>query len=138
MFRRVVCCSVVSLCLVTPVFAQAPQLVVRATAQASRPYESYQVRVRNTVTNAVVVKSLTPAGTVSWDSLPAATYVIELLDPQSRVVCVEGPVAVHPDTTRDVQVTCGRGPAIWWLMSSVAGAGITAAIVAQSPASASR
>ena len=72
----------------------------------------------------------------SLTGLQPASYLVELLNRNGKIVCTEGPFDMTRQTARDnVVISCGKVPAAWWLLGAAAAAGITAGIVAGGPAS---
>jgi len=112
-----------------------------AKDEARRPYTEYSARAREAQKGQIAsTVTLDTAGNFSLGGLPAATYVVELINRNGRVVCTEGPfnLAQQPDLTKkDVNVNCGS-PAALWLLGAAAAAGITAGVVASGPASAAQ
>jgi hypothetical protein len=103
-----------------------------ASREARRPYGEYLVRVRGIETGQVAKSvRLDPDARFSIRPLVAGSYLVELVDGQGAVVCVEGPFVLSaPDrlVRSDVDFSCGKPPALW-LMSTATVAGITAAVI---------
>lgn len=126
-----------------PVIAQqgAGQLSGTAEDEATRPIEKNTVRARLVDTGTIVVSApLDAEAAFMLAGLQPGNYVVELLDPQSRIVCTEGPfqlTAAVPLQT-DIEIDCDRFPVAWWLLGAAAAAGVTTAVVVQDPASPSQ
>lgn len=112
---------------------QTASLSGTAKKEAKKPYTDYTTRARNVMGGQI-------AGTVMLDTnanfslpgLPPANYVVELLDHNGKVVCTEGPFNLTGNmlTKSDVEISCNKVPAAWWLLGAAAAAGITAGVVA--------
>ena len=105
--------------------------------EAKKPYTEFSTRARNAQTGDV-------AGTTPLDvdanftlpNLPAANYIVELLNKDGKVVCTEGPFNLTTVTAKnDIDISCNKVPAAWWLLGVAAAAGITAGVVIASPSS---
>jgi hypothetical protein len=103
--------------------------------EAKKPYTQYSTRARNSRTGDI-------AGTTPLDvdanftlaNLPPASYVVELLDKDSKLVCTEGPFNLTQQLAKtDIDISCNKVPVAWWLLGAAAAAGITAGIVTASP-----
>ena len=99
--------------------------------EAKKPYTEFSTRARNAQTGDI-------AGTTPLDvdanftlaSLPPANYVVELLNKDGKVVCTEGPYNLTTVTAKnDIDISCNKVPAAWWLLGIAAAAGITAGVV---------
>jgi hypothetical protein len=131
--------------LIAPPSAQSPTGLFEGTAarEAKEPYAEHRVRAR-------VVETALAEGSVRLDNdgrfllqnLPPNRYVLELLDPDSKVICTEGPFVLAPPdamTLRGIDFSCIHRPAFWWLLGAATAAGLTAgAIAIGAPASPSR
>jgi hypothetical protein len=102
-----------------------------ARKEAKKPYTDFSARARNVQDGQI-------AGTVLLDQdanfslpgLPLATYVVELLNHDNKVVCTEGPFNLTQQPVKnDVNISCNKVPAAWWLLGAAAAAGITAGVV---------
>jgi hypothetical protein len=113
----------------------------KATDEVRPPYSDYSVVIRNATTGQPAgTRALDSEGRFSIPDLPLnQRYLVELVHvKQNRVVCTEGPfglVAGGLTTKTDVNIDCGKSPALLWLL--VAGAG-TAALLGTTQASPSR
>ena len=106
-----------------------------ATHEAEKPYAAYHVRLRDMQTGTLQIEqALDNAGRFTLVNLPAAPYVVELVNPKGRVVCTEGPFST---SQTNIQIDCGN-IAAWWLLGAAAAAGITAGVVTAPVASPSR
>jgi hypothetical protein len=99
--------------------------------EAKKPYTDFSARARNSQSGDI-------AGTTPLDvdanftlaNLPPASYVVELLNKDGKVVCTEGPYDLAKQLAKtDVDVNCNKVPVAWWLLGVAAAAGITAGIV---------
>src|SRR5579862_1188239 len=112
---------------------QTATLAGTAKKEAKKPYTDYTTRARNVMGGQI-------AGTVMLDTnanfsltgLPPANYVVELLDHNGKVVCTEGPFNLTGNmlAKTDVNISCNKIPAAWWLLGAAAAAGITAGVLA--------
>src|SRR5262245_44313223 len=127
--------------LVALVTAMVPiQLMAQQTAaisgtaknEAKKPYTDYTTRARNTQNGAIAgTVMLDQNGDFNLTGLPAANYVVELLDKNGKVVCTEGPYSLTQTLSQtNVNIKCNKVPAAWWLLGAAAAAGITAGVVA--------
>lgn len=130
--------------VLTPGLTQAQQanglLAGKATDQVKPPYLEYTVQVRNTATGVMVAsRTLDFEGKFSFPDLPLdQRYLVELVHTkQNRVVCTEGPfgLAAQAPSKANVNIDCGKPPALLWLLAAGAG---TAALLGVTQASASR
>jgi Carboxypeptidase regulatory-like domain len=114
---------------------------VSGTAQdeAHKPFPQYSVDARNTQSGQVAqTVPLDANGRFSISALPPANYLVELLNPQGKVVCTEGPFDMTSQLVKsNVNINC-RKVAAWWLLGAAAAAGITGAVLAGGPASPSQ
>lgn len=110
-----------------------------ARKEAKKPYTEYSVRARNVAQGTIgAIVKLDTEGNFVMASIDRANYLVELLDPNGKVVCTEGPFDLRKQPNRtDVNIECGK-PAAWWLLAAAGAAGITAGVVAGEPASGSR
>lgn len=102
--------------------------------EAKKPYTEFSTRARNSQTGDIAgTTPLDVDGNFSLGNLPPATYVVELLNKDSKVVCTEGPYNLTTVTAKnDIDISCNKVPAAWWLLGAAAAAGITAGIVTAS------
>ena len=71
-----------------------------------------------------------PDANFSITGLPPANYVVELLNKDGKIVCTEGPYDLTKTFVKnDVDISCNKVPAAWWLLGVAAAAGITAGVV---------
>ena len=103
--------------------------------EAKKPYTDYSTRARNSQTGEIA--GTTPLDTdanFTLGNLPPAHYIVELLNKDGKVVCTEGPFNLTQQVAKnDVDISCNKVPAAWWLLGAAAAAGITAGVVAASP-----
>ena len=99
--------------------------------EAKKPYTEFSARARNSQSGDI-------SGTTPLDvdanftlaNLPPASYVVELLNKDGKVVCTEGPFNLTQQLAKtDVDISCNKVPAAWWLLGVAAAAGITAGVV---------
>jgi hypothetical protein len=133
---RVVLAIIVSLTLgASPVLAAASQTVtVSGTAkkEAKRPYTNYVVRARQVDTGQIAASvPLDGAANFALTGMTPASYLMELVNGQGKVVCTAGPFAASAALT-GVEIDCDKKkPSAAWLLLGAAGAaGITAAVLA--------
>jgi hypothetical protein len=110
-----------------------------AQDEARRPFPQYSVQARNTDNGQISPKvSLETNGRFSIPALPPAHYLVELLNPDGKVVCTEGPFDMTSQLTKDnVNINC-RKIVAWWLLAAAGAAGVTGAVLAGGPASPSQ
>ena len=119
-----------------PIIAQqAPptgSLTGTAKKEAKKPYTDYTTRARNVQTGEIAgtATNADPDANFSITGLPPANYVLELLNKDGKIVCTEGPYDLTQTFVRnDVDISCNKFPAAWWLVGVAAAAGITAGVV---------
>jgi len=102
--------------------------------EAKKPYTEFSTRARNSQTGDIAgTTPLDVDGNFTLGNLPPANYVVELLNKDAKVVCTEGPFNLTTVTAKnDVDISCNKVPAAWWLLGVAAAAGITAGIVTAS------
>ena len=109
---------------------------------AKKPYTDYSIRARNVQQGLIASTTrLDASGNFALNGLQPATYLIELISQNGKVVCTEGPfnVSQAPNLAKDnVVIDCNHVPAAWWLLGAAAAAGITAGVVQAGPASAAQ
>jgi hypothetical protein len=106
-----------------------------AKKEAKKPVTDYSVRARNTQQGTIAgTVHLDPNANFTLNNLPPATYLVELLNKDGKVVCTEGPYNLTQQLIKDnVDISCNHVPAAWWLIGAAAAAGITAGVLSQSP-----
>jgi hypothetical protein len=118
-----------------------PTVTLAGTAkkEAKKPYIEFSTRARNAQGGDIAgTTPLDTKGEFSLADLPPANYVVELLNKDGKVVCTEGPFDMTSVTAKnDIDISCNKVPAAWWLLGVAAAAGITAGVVV-STASASQ
>lgn len=117
----------------TSVWAQqGVSLSGTAKDEAKKPYGDYTARARDLKQGLIAgMAALDTSGNFALSGLQPASYVVELLDRNGKIVCTEGPFDMTRQAARDnVVISCGKVPAAWWLLGAAAAAGITAGIVA--------
>jgi hypothetical protein len=127
---------VVSIALGTsPILTAAAQTVtVTGTAkkEAKRPYTSYIVRARQVDTGQIAASvPLDGSAGFAFTGMTPASYLMELVNGQGKVVCTAGPFAATTALT-GVEIDCDKKkPSAAWLLLAAAGAaGVTAAVLA--------
>jgi hypothetical protein len=142
--RRLLACALAGALLLTPGLSRAQQtnglLAGKATDEVKPPYLEYTVQIRNTATGEMVAsRTLDFEGKFSFPNLPLnQRYVVELVHvKQNRIVCTEGPYGLmaQAPSKADVNIDCGKPPALLWLLAAGAG---TAALLGATQASGSR
>jgi len=112
--------------------AQTATISGVAKKEAKKPYTDYTTRARNVQTGEIAgtATNADPDANFSITGLPPANYVVELLDKNGRVVCTEGPFNLTQTFAKnDVDISCNKIPAAWWLLGVAAAAGVTAGVV---------
>lgn len=119
---------------------QTGQISGTAKDEAKSPYTDYSVRVRDVQAGQIAGTSpLDNTGAFNIPNLPAANYLVELVNEDGKVVCHEGPYDLAQELIRGgVVIECDKVPAAWWLIGAAAAAGVTAGIVTTGAASPSR
>ena len=121
--------------------AQQGSVSLSGTAkdEAKKPYGDYTARARDVRQGQIAgMTALDTSGNFALTGLQPASYLVELLDRNGKIVCTEGPFDMTRQTARDnVVISCGKVPAAWWLLGAAAAAGITAGIVATGTSTAS-
>ena len=127
-----------------PALAAAGQQTVSvsgtARKEAKRPYTNYTVRARQVDTGQIAASTpLDGSGDFIFTGMTPASYLMELVDGQNKVVCTAGPFPAT-NALAGISIDCHRRepPAALLLLGAAAAAGITAAVVASPPASPSR
>jgi hypothetical protein len=113
--------------------AQTGVISGKANDSAKAPYSDYSIQLRDSSTGQVVsTQALTTQGRFSFSGVQLnRNLVVELVNTkENKIVCTEGPYSLSSTKTtlNEVNVKCGKNPALWLL---AAGAG-TAAVVAVS------
>ena len=128
-----------------PIIAQqAPPTATisgKAKKEAKKPYTDFTTRARNVQTGEIAgtATNADPDANFSITGLPPANYVLELLNKDGKIVCTEGPFDLTQTFVRnDVDISCNKVPAAWWLLGVAAAAGITAGVVIATRASPSK
>ena len=109
-----------------------------AKKEAKRPYTNYVVRARQVDTGQIAASvPLDSAANFAFTGTTPASYLMELVNGQGKVVCTAGPYAATNALT-GINIDCDRKkPSAAWLLLAAAGAaGVTAAIVATPPSEA--
>ena len=100
--------------------------------EAHKPYTDYTTRARNVQTGEIAgtATNADPDANFAIGNLPPANYVVELLNKDGKVVCTEGPFDLTRQLVKtDVDISCNKVPAAWWLLGLAAAAGVTAGVV---------
>jgi hypothetical protein len=119
-----------------PILAQqgTPTVTLSGVAkkEAKKPYSDYTTRARD-VQSGVIAGTATngdPDANFTLTNLPPGNYVVELLNKDGKVVCTEGPFDMTKQFLKnDIEISCNKVPAAWWLLGIAAAAGITAGVV---------
>jgi hypothetical protein len=142
--RRFLAVALAAAIAVTPAASVAQQatglIAGKASDEVKPPYADYAVVLRNVATSQPVAnRPLDNEGRFSFPNLPLnQRYLVELVHTkQNKVICTEGPYGlVVGDVTSktDVNIDCGKPPALLWIL----GAGAAAALIGATQASPSR
>jgi len=103
-----------------------------AKKEAKKPYTDYTTRARDVQTGVIAGTATNgdPDANFTITGLPPANYVVELLNKDGKIVCTEGPYDLTKTFVKnDVDISCNKVPAAWWLLGVAAAAGITAGVV---------
>ena len=131
----VVFAVIVSLTLGTsPALAAGSQTVTAtgtAKKEAKRPYTNYIVRARQVDTGQIAASvPLDGSANFEMTGLTPASYLMELVNAQGRVVCTAGPFAAGGLTGLNIDCDKKKPSAAWLLLAAAGAAGITAAVLA--------
>ena len=124
-----------SMASVTILAQQGPPTVTLtgiAKKEAKKPYTDYTTRARDVQTGVIAGTATNgdPDANFTITGLPPANYVVELLNKDGKIVCTEGPYDLTKTFVKnDVDISCNKVPAAWWLLGVAAAAGITAGVV---------
>ena len=137
MTRHIVAVALAAAIAAVPMLAQQapPSVTISGIAkkEAKKPYTDYTTRARNVQTGEIAGTATNAAdkdASFSIAGLPPANYVIELLNKDGKVVCTEGPYDMTKQFMKnDIDISCNKVPAAWWLLGIAAAAGITAGVV---------
>ena len=136
MKKQIVATALAAAIAAVPILAQqAPpsvSLTGIAKKEAKKPYTDYTTRARNVQTGEIAgtATNADPNANFAITGLPPANYVLELLNTDGKVVCTEGPYDMTQQFTKnDIDISCNKVPAAWWLLGIAAAAGITAGVV---------
>ena len=134
--RHLVAAGLAAVMAGMPIIAQqAPPTVTLtgvAKKEAKKPYTDYTTRARNVQTGEIAgtATNSDPDANFTITGLPPANYALELLDKDGKIVCTEGPYNMTQTFVRnDIDISCNKVPAAWWLLGVAAAAGITAGVV---------
>ena len=136
MMRQFVATALAAAMAAVPILAQQapPSVTISGIAkkEAKKPYTDYTTRARD-VQSGVIAGTATnadPDANFTITGLPPANYVVELLNKDGKIVCTEGPYDLTKTFVKnDVDISCNKVPAAWWLLGVAAAAGITAGVV---------
>jgi len=136
MMKQIVATALAAAIAAVPIMAQqAPpsvSLTGNAKKEAKKPYNDFTTRARNVQTGEIAgtATNADPDANFSLTGLPPANYVLELLNKDGKVVCTEGPYDMTQQFTKnDIDISCNKVPAAWWLLGVAAAAGLTAGMV---------
>jgi hypothetical protein len=143
--RQFVATALAAAMAAMPIIAQQapPSVTISGIAkkEAKKPYTDYTTRARNVQTGEIAGTAVNaePDANFVIIGLPPANYLVELLDKDGKIVCTEGPYDLTQSFMRnDVDISCNKVPAAWWLLGVASAAGLTAGVVTEPPASASQ
>jgi len=134
--RQFVAAGLAAILAGVPILAQqgTPTVTLSGIAkkEAKKPYTDYTTRARNVQTGEIAgtATNMDPEANFTLTNLPPANYVVELLNKDGKVVCTEGPYDMTKQFLKnDIDISCNKVPAAWWLLGVAAAAGITAGVV---------
>ena len=141
--RQYVAMALATAMAAVPIVAQQapPSVSISGIAkkEAKKPYTDYTTRARDVQTGVIAgtATNADPDANFTITGLPPANYVVELLNKDGKIVCTEGPYDLTKTFVKnEVDISCNKVPAAWWLLGVAAAAGITAGVViAQASAS---
>jgi hypothetical protein len=117
--------------------AQQGTISGRADDEARRPFTDYSVQLMDLQTNQIAATvPLDGQGQFAFSAVaPDKRYLVQLFSiKENRVVCTEGPYnIVGPNmlSRTDVNIDCGKPPALW-LLAAAAGVAAGVAFATQS------
>jgi hypothetical protein len=136
MMRQFVATALAAAMAAVPIIAQQapPSVTISGIAkkEAKKPYTDYTTRARDVQTGVIAgtATNADPDANFTITGLPPANYVVELLNKDGKIVCTEGPYDLTKTFVKnDVDISCNKVPAAWWLLGVAAAAGITAGVV---------
>ena len=136
MMRQFVATALAAAMAAVPIIAQQapPSVTISGIAkkEAKKPYTDYTTRARDVQTGVIAgtATNTDPDANFTITGLPPANYVVELLNKDGKIVCTEGPYNLTQTFVKnDVDISCNKVPAAWWLLGVAAAAGITAGVV---------
>ena len=136
MMRQFVATALAAAMAAVPIIAQQapPSVTISGIAkkEAKKPYADYTTRARDVQTGVIAgtATNTDPDANFTITGLPPANYVVELLNKDGKIVCTEGPYNLTQTFVKnDVDISCNKVPAAWWLLGIAAAAGITAGVV---------
>src|SRR6266498_3658637 len=125
--RQFVATALAAAMAAVPIIAQQapPSVTISGIAkkEAKKPYTDYTTRARNTQTGEIAgtATNADPDANFSITGLPPANYVVELLNKDGKVVCTEGPYQMTQTFLKnDIDISCNKVPAAWWLLGVAA------------------
>ena len=134
--RQFVAMALAAAMAAVPILAQQapPSVTISGIAkkEAKKPYTDYTTRARDVQSGVIAGTATTadPDANFTIAGLPPANYVVELLNKDGKIVCTEGPYDITKTFMKnDVDISCNKVPAAWWLLGIAAAAGITAGVV---------
>jgi len=113
--------------------AASQTVTVTGTAkkEAKRPYSNYVVRARQVDTGQIAASvPLDGSANFEFTGMTPASYLMELVNAQGRVVCTAGPFAAAALTGLEIDCDKKKPSAAWLLLAAAGAAGITAAVLA--------
>jgi hypothetical protein len=135
MMRQILATALAAAIAAVPILAQqAPPSVTlsgQAKKEAKKPYTDFTTRARNVQTGEIAgtATNADPNANFTISGLPPANYVLELLNKDGKVVCTEGPYDMTQTFIKtDIDISCNKVPAAWWLLGVAAAAGVTAGV----------
>jgi len=141
--RQYVAMALATAMAAVPIVAQQapPSVSISGIAkkEAKKPYTDYTTRARDVQTGVIAGTATNgdPDANFTITGLPPANYVVELLNKDGKIVCTEGPYDLTKTFVKnEVDISCNKVPAAWWLLGVAAAAGITAGIVVGTQSSA--
>ena len=136
MMRQFVATALAAAMAAVPIIAQQapPSVTISGIAkkEAKKPYTDYTTRARDVQTGVIAgtATNADPDANFTITGLPPANYVVELLNKDGKIVCTEGPYDLTKTFVKnEVDISCNKVPAAWWLLGVAAAAGITAGVV---------
>lgn len=110
---------------------QSTTLAGTAKDEVKKNFTEFTVRARDAAGTIGGTATLDSQANFSLTGLSGATYTVELVNKNGKVVCTEGPFNMSQQAIKDnVVIECDKTPTALLLLAAAAAAGVTAGVVA--------